>query len=263
MADETAKMNAAKQLAEQGGTQPTIMDQYMGKIAQAENPLPEQPMQQMQQPMQQMQQPMPQQMAPEDVGIASQATAPMQMAGGGIIAFGDGGDVADEEDMALEMARDDADMNMGSSVGDIYKMARHGIKNLMSNLPQSYEATKAKVSQAMPESKSGSHPLETKAIGGTCGVGMQYTRVSKTYISANTGTIIQNKTSLIESLHITVSKYEVFVIQNMSKWIPQPILEPMEIELHLKKRTEDNSTKLLSLHIEIDNFNAQVSFTNI
>lgn len=90
MADETAKLSAAKQLAEQGGAQPTVMDQYMGKIAQSENPAPVAP-------------PMPQQMAqgpqgPEDVGIASQATAPMSMAGGGIIAFDDGGDVESDED---------------------------------------------------------------------------------------------------------------------------------------------------------------------
>lgn len=103
MAESTAKMNAAKQIAAQGGAQPTIMEQYMGQIAQAENPAPPMPEQQMQQPMpqqmpqQQMaQQPMPQ--GPEDVGIASQATAPMQMAGGGIIAFEGGGDIDDDEE---------------------------------------------------------------------------------------------------------------------------------------------------------------------
>jgi hypothetical protein len=113
MADETAKMNAAKQLAAQGGQQPTVMDQYMGKIAQAENPAPPMPQQQMQQPMpQQMAQaPMPQGL--EDVGIASQATQPMSMAGGGIIAFsGEGGSYVDSEDDYQEMmddARRDAD----------------------------------------------------------------------------------------------------------------------------------------------------------
>jgi hypothetical protein len=42
-------------------------------------------------PQQMAQAPMPQ--GPEDVGIATQATQPMQMAGGGIVAFDDGGDV--------------------------------------------------------------------------------------------------------------------------------------------------------------------------
>jgi hypothetical protein len=46
---------------------------------------------------------------PEDVGIAGQMTAPMQMAGGGIIAFDDGGDVEsyeDEDDERNEDARE-------------------------------------------------------------------------------------------------------------------------------------------------------------
>jgi hypothetical protein len=167
MVENTAKMNAAKQLAAQGGVQPTVMEKYMGEIAAANHPALPMPQQQMQQPMQQMPQqmaqaPMPQ--GPEDVGIASQATQPMSMAGGGIIAFGDGGDV-DDEDIAYDMAREESDMNMGSSIGDVYKMARHGIKNLMSKLPESYESAKSKVaSYVMPEGKSGSHPLEAKAI---------------------------------------------------------------------------------------------------
>jgi hypothetical protein len=118
MADNMAKMKAAEALAAQGGVQPTVMDGLMNRIAQAENPAPEMPQQQMQQPMPQdmaqgqMQQPMPQEMAqaqmpqgPEDVGIASQMTAPMQMAGGGIIAFDEGGDV-DEDDERNEDARE-------------------------------------------------------------------------------------------------------------------------------------------------------------
>jgi hypothetical protein len=138
------------------------MDQYMGKIAQAENPVPLMPNQLANEPM-----------VPEDVGIATQATQPMRLAGGGIIAFGDGGDVDDAEDFAYEMARENADMNMGSSISDVYKMARHGIKNLMSKLPESYESAKSKVaSYVMPESKKGSHPLEAKAIAVANQVGL-------------------------------------------------------------------------------------------
>jgi hypothetical protein len=114
IADNTAKMNAAKALAAQGGAQPTVMDQYMGKIAQAENPAPVMPQQQMQQPM-----PMPQEMAqapmaqgPEDVGIASQMTAPMQLAGGGIIAFAPGGDVEEDDDDYQEMVDDAQESSM-------------------------------------------------------------------------------------------------------------------------------------------------------
>jgi soluble lytic murein transglycosylase-like protein len=106
MVETAAKMKAAQGLAAQGGAQPTIMEQYMGQIAQAENPAPPMPQQQMQQPMSQQtaQQPMPQ--GPEDVGIATQATQPMSLAGGGIIAFEGGGDVDSDED--YQEAQDDA-----------------------------------------------------------------------------------------------------------------------------------------------------------
>ena len=103
MADNAAKMNAAKALAAQGGAQPTVMDQYMGKIAQAENPAPVMPQQEMQQPMPQQMAQAPMAQGPEDVGIASQATQPMTLAGGGIIAFDDGGDVDIEDDDYQEM----------------------------------------------------------------------------------------------------------------------------------------------------------------
>ena len=96
MVEKTAKLNAAKQLAAQGGQAPTVMDGYMNTIAQAENPMPPMPPQQMMPPPQMMAQPMPQ--APEDVGIATNPVPPMQMAGGGIIAFADGGDIDEEDD---------------------------------------------------------------------------------------------------------------------------------------------------------------------
>ena len=111
MVENAAKMKAAQAIAAQGGAQPTVMEKYMGEIAAADHPAPvapPAPQQQMQQP----QQPMPQQMAqspmpqgPEDVGIASQATQPMGLAGGGIIAFDDGGDVDEEEDRYDEYKR--------------------------------------------------------------------------------------------------------------------------------------------------------------
>jgi hypothetical protein len=113
MADNTAKMNAAKALAAQGGAQPTIMDQYMGKIAQAENPAPAMPQQQMQQPMPQEMAQAPMAQGPEDVGIAGQMTTPMQLAGGGIIAFAPGGDVEEDDDYQ-EMVDDAQEASMNN-----------------------------------------------------------------------------------------------------------------------------------------------------
>lgn len=102
MAEQAAKMKAAQQLAAQGGQAPTVMDSYMNTIAQAENPAPPMPQQQMP-PQMMAQQPIPQ--GPADVGIATNPVPPMQMAGGGIIAFADGGDI-DEEDDYQEMMDD-------------------------------------------------------------------------------------------------------------------------------------------------------------
>jgi len=70
---------------------PSVMEQKMMQIAQAENPAPAPQMQP-----QMAQAPMPQ--LPEEVGIAQNPVPPMQMAGGGIIAFAPGGDVDDDDD---------------------------------------------------------------------------------------------------------------------------------------------------------------------
>lgn len=85
---EIIEANARNQaLANSGQTPPTIMEQDMMQIAQAENPAPAP----------EMMSQMPAQF-PEDVGIAQNPTPPMQLAGGGIIAFAPGGDVDDDLD---------------------------------------------------------------------------------------------------------------------------------------------------------------------
>jgi len=75
------------------------------KIAQSENPAPQQMPEQMPQQMAQAQQ------LPEDVGIAQNPVPPMQMAGGGIIAFDEGGNVdvdpEDEYQDLLDKAQED------------------------------------------------------------------------------------------------------------------------------------------------------------
>lgn len=84
MIDAAARNQA---LARSGQTPPSVMEQKMTQIAQSENPAPAMMPQQM---------PAPQ--LPEQVGIAQNPVAPMQMAGGGIIAFADTGLVDDEDD---------------------------------------------------------------------------------------------------------------------------------------------------------------------
>jgi hypothetical protein len=99
---EIIENNARNQaLVNSGQTPPTIMEQDMMQIAQAENPAPEPQMQPQMMPQEMvMPQPMPQGMPqlPEEVGIAQNPVPPMQMAGGGIIAFAPGGDVDEDDD---------------------------------------------------------------------------------------------------------------------------------------------------------------------
>jgi len=72
---------------------PSVMEQKMMQIAQAENPAPVPQMQ----PQMMAQAPMPQ--LPEEVGIAQNPVPPMQLAGGGIIAFsGEDGSYVEGED---------------------------------------------------------------------------------------------------------------------------------------------------------------------
>ena len=101
MIDATAKTKAM-----QGGVPPTsVMEQIIAQNAQSEHP----PIHhQMQQPMpQQMQQQMPQQMA--DTGVAQLPIPDREYAGGGIIAFADGG--LSDEDQDYEDSLEEADYN--------------------------------------------------------------------------------------------------------------------------------------------------------
>jgi hypothetical protein len=110
LADAFARQQS---LQNAGQVPPTVMEQLMAKNAMAEQPqMADQP---------QM----------EDVGVAQLPIPERQYAGGGIIAFEEGGDV--DEDFAYQMALEDQDMNMGSSIDDIYRMARYGDREMPSD----------------------------------------------------------------------------------------------------------------------------------
>jgi soluble lytic murein transglycosylase-like protein len=147
LADAFARQNM---MANASKAQPTVMEQLMTKNAQAEQP---------QMPEAMPQQPMPQQaMAPEDVGIATQATQPMGLAGGGIIAFADGGLSDDDED--TEDARFTALMD---AIPAGIKSIPHKISEFAKSLPQTYEAAKSKLFHTEP-TKKGSHQYEDMVL---------------------------------------------------------------------------------------------------
>lgn len=102
MIDRAAKNKAAGE----GIPQQSVMDQIMASNAESENPqamgqvpppMPQQN-QMAQRPMMQQQQPQQPPQGAADVGIATNPVPPMQMAGGGIIAFARGDLVEDDED---------------------------------------------------------------------------------------------------------------------------------------------------------------------
>jgi archaellum component FlaC len=115
MIESAARQKALSEVA--GGQMPSVIEQKMATIAQAENPMPQQMAQAPQ--------------LPEDVGIAQNPVPPMQMAGGGIIAFDEGGNVdidpEDEYQDLLDQAQEDetnqnifdliAEMGSGANVG--------------------------------------------------------------------------------------------------------------------------------------------------
>jgi hypothetical protein len=114
LADAFARQNA---LQNAGQVPPTVIEQLMSQNARAEQPQMEEQM-----PQQMMAQQVPQSL--DETGVGQLPIPERQYAGGGIIAFEEGGDV--EEDFAYQMALEDQDMNMGSSIDEIFNMAKYG-----------------------------------------------------------------------------------------------------------------------------------------
>jgi len=136
-------------LTQGGAQQPSVMEQNMMQIAQAENPAPEPQMQPQMMPQEMaMPQPMPQGMPqlPEEVGIAQNSVPPMQMAGGGIIAFAPGGDVDDDLDEDDEYEELLAQAEEAEAIRNLYDMDDQayevdntdaGVAYAASSMPQS------------------------------------------------------------------------------------------------------------------------------
>jgi hypothetical protein len=115
LADAFARQNALKN---SGQMPPTVMEQLMAQNAQAEQP--QMPPQAAPQMSQQMPQPMPLMPQPQDMGVSQLPIPERQYAGGGIIAFADGG-LSDEDqnyEDALEEADYDAMIKLAMNAGE-------------------------------------------------------------------------------------------------------------------------------------------------
>lgn len=147
MADAVARMQA---LQTAGQTPPTVMEQLMQANAMAEQP------------------------EMETTGVAQLPVPEREYAGGGIIAFDEGGDVGDLENEFIADARD---MDTGPSVQSLYAMLsrlpRRAVNAVSDQLqsfaiPKSYTAEKQnatmKAEGQPPMEKRGSHKYEDIVI---------------------------------------------------------------------------------------------------
>jgi hypothetical protein len=139
IADDIAKARALEAGKDQ--PQPTVMDTLLAKNAMAEHPMP-------QQMPQQMATQMPQ--APEEAGVGQLPIPTRTYAGGGIIAFADGGDIDPEEDddstiiqKAMAKRATKAIDGLMSSVKNVPAQ----LHELYTQLPKSFEAAKAELSK--------------------------------------------------------------------------------------------------------------------
>ena len=109
---------ARSKALQQPAMQPTVMEQVMAKNIQGENPAPQMP----QAMPQAMPQQAPQQMPPmpEEAGVGQLPIPERQYAGGGIIAFADGGMSEEDEDYedSLEEADYQAMIEQGMNAGE-------------------------------------------------------------------------------------------------------------------------------------------------
>ena len=143
MADAIARMQA---LQGAGQTPPTVMEQLMQANAMAEQPVM------------------------ETTGVAQLPVSEREYAGGGIIAFDEGGDVEDDEEDRIRKSRMES---FGVPVEQLYAMLSNIPSKVKEMIPQSFVAERAKAgipvenapaTASMPAVKKGSHKYEDLVI---------------------------------------------------------------------------------------------------
>ncbi len=140
MADAIARMQA---LQGAGQTPPTVMEQLMQANAMTEQP------------------------EMETTGVAQLPVPEREYAGGGIIAFDEGGDVDDAEEDRIRKSRMES---FGLPVDQLYAMLSNIPSKVKEMMPQSFERAKAgapvenAMQNSMPVAKRGGHKYEDIVI---------------------------------------------------------------------------------------------------
>jgi len=140
MADAIARMQA---LQGAGQTPPTVMEQLMQANAMTEQP------------------------EMETTGVAQLPVPEREYAGGGIIAFDEGGDVDDAEEDRIRKSRMES---FGMPIDQLYAMLSNIPSKVKEMMPQSFERAKAgapvenAMQNSMPVAKRGGHKYEDLVI---------------------------------------------------------------------------------------------------
>ncbi|RYH20785.1 hypothetical protein EON65_22470, partial [archaeon] len=95
---------------------------------------------------------------------------------------------------------------------------------------------------------------DSQAIVGRCAMEVHFSRDVKTY---------HTTVEMFESVHVTVSDNEIFVVKDMRYWNPVPILQPFDVECHFKRTIVNTVTVFTSVQLELDDVNARLSFNDL
>ena len=171
-----AEIQRRQQLQTAGAGQPPARTVAEDVLDQA-NPQPQmQPQMQAQVPPQpQAPAPMAQQLPENQPGVASLPTGmPQGMAGGGIVAFADGGEA--EDDAYQNYIEKAETQKRRAGLAEMFAGLKDRASEMYDSLPSSYETEKAKASESgiasLEPSKRSGHPYEAAAIAAAKQVGL-------------------------------------------------------------------------------------------
>lgn len=67
------------------------------------------------------------------------------------------------------------------------------------------------------------------------------------------------KKTLDESLHVSITKLNISLLNSIHQWNPKRILQPFSVEFHSRRKCQDDVTVFTKLSADIDSTNARVS----
>ncbi len=97
---------------------------------------------------------------------------------------------------------------------------------------------------------------DSQAIVGTCAGEIHYTR--ETTIEKATGI-----KEFRESIHLSLKELEVYVLKNVQLYYPKAILQPMSVELNMRRQAYDGNILLSNISVDTGNALCRVTLNDI